>query len=390
MNLFDLIVLASVAGAVIGGFRLGFLARVASWVGLAIGLFLAVQFLPTAIESFQGPDPTRRLLIAFLVLVGGALIGQAAGLVAGTHLRKFVAPGPLRTVDRAIGGFVGGAGVLLSVWLLLPTMTEIPGWPSQQARNSVMARGIDSLAPDPPDTLQALRRLVGENRFPRVFDSVRPAIDPGAPPASLALPLDVQRRVATSTVKVEGVACGRLQEGSGFAAEEDVVVTNAHVVAGQRRTEVIRNDGKRLRGTVIMFDPDRDLALLSVPGLDVAPLGRSSGKARAEGAVFGHPNGQDPLRIAAARIDQRVDALGRDLYDRHTTRRDVFILAADLRPGDSGGALVDPGGRVMGVAFAIAPDRPGTSYALTSQELAEGLAEARNGVADTGPCLSSG
>jgi S1-C subfamily serine protease len=103
--------------------------------------------------------------------------------------------------------------------------------------------------------------------------------------------------------------------------------------------------------------------------------------------VFGHPGGQDPLRIAPARINQRVEAVGRDLYDAHQTRRDVFILASDLRPGDSGAALVNTTGAVMGVAFAIAPDRPGTAYALSSVELRAVLAVPRGNQASTGQCL---
>ena len=96
------------------------------------------------------------------------------------------------------------------------------------------------------------------------------------------------------------------------------------------------------------------------------------------------------VRIAAqpAQINREVEAVGRDLYDSHTIKRDVYILASDLRPGDSGGALVDTGGTVVGVAFAIAPDRPGTAYALTSKELTAALAQARKPGTSTGPCLS--
>jgi S1-C subfamily serine protease len=104
--------------------------------------------------------------------------------------------------------------------------------------------------------------------------------------------------------------------------------------------------------------------------------------------VFGHPGGQDQLVAAPAAIRQEVTAVGRDLYDRHDTRRDVFILAAELHPGDSGGPLVDPSGAVVGVAFAIAPDQPGTSYALTSKELQAALAEPRPATVSTGPCLT--
>jgi S1-C subfamily serine protease len=194
--------------------------------------------------------------------------------------------------------------------------------------------------------------------------------------------------VAASTVKVEGVACSRIQDGSGFSAAPDEVVTNAHVVAGERQTSVITPAGRRLKATVVQFDPNRDLALLRVPGLGQTPLPLATAKPGSEGAVFGHPNGQAELAITPAAIRQQVTAVGRDLYDSHETRRQVFILASDLAPGDSGGGLVNPAGAVVGVAFAIAPDRPGTSYALTTDEVRPVLALGGAAPVNTGPCLS--
>jgi S1-C subfamily serine protease len=104
--------------------------------------------------------------------------------------------------------------------------------------------------------------------------------------------------------------------------------------------------------------------------------------------VFGHPGGQVDLEVSPAGIAERINAVGRDLYDSRSTRRDVFILAADLAPGDSGGALVDEQGTVVGVAFAIAPDRAGTAYALTDDELSEVLALPRGATVSTGSCVN--
>jgi S1-C subfamily serine protease len=390
VNTLDLIVVLGGVAAAVGGYRLGFLARAASWIGLGVGLFVAARLLPSAMALFQGPDPTSKLMVASVLLIGGAFAGQALGLVAGSSLARAVPHGTARTVDRGIGAFFGTLGVLAALWLLLPAVADVPGAVSREARSSTIAQWLDRTAPAPPDTLQALRRLVGETNFPRVFESLRPAEVVGPPPASTGIPTPVLDRVAASTVRVSGEACNRVQEGSGFAAGDDLVVTNAHVVAGERRTEVTRPDGRDLRATVVHFDADRDLAVLQVPGLDQQPLPVGSTRVNARGAVFGHPGGQEKLRIAPAAVANRVDAMGRDLYDNRSTRRDVFILAADLRPGDSGGALVDANGAVVGVAFAIAPDRPGTSYALTSRELNTALAAPRRPNAGTGPCLRKG
>ena len=146
--------------------------------------------------------------------------------------------------------------------------------------------------------------------------------------------------------------------------------------------------GNRVQASVSSFDTDRDLAVLRVPRLGLQPLPIASADVGARGAVFGHPRGQDEVAVSPSVIRQHVEAVGRDLYDSHTTRRQVFILAADLEPGDSGGPLVDTAGRVVGVAFAIAPDRPGTAYALTDVELRAAIATP-NGQRATGPCLTS-
>ena len=391
MNLLDLVILAAVAAAAAGGWRLGFLARVVSWIGLALGLMVAARFLPAAVRSFEGPDPSSKLLIAGVVLLGGAFVGQGLGLLVGSQLKRFVPMGPLELLDSGVGAFVGAVGVIASVWLLLPAIGDVPGSVARQARTSSVARFIDRQLPPPPDTLQALRRVVGDTNFPRVFEALRPTPEVGPPPETTGIPPAVLQRAAASTVKVSGVACRRTQEGSGFSAGPDMVVTNAHVVAGHSpgATQVKRPDGRRLAATIVVFDPARELAILRVPGLSQAPLPIDGGGVGDGGAVLGHPNGQDQLRIAPAAIRQQVDAVGRDLYDSRPTRREVFILAASLKPGDSGAALINPAGAVMGVAFAIAPDRPDTAYAVTNKELRAVLAVPRGGAVSAGPCLTS-
>ncbi|HVE46082.1 MAG TPA: MarP family serine protease [Acidimicrobiales bacterium] len=391
MNLLDLVVISSAAAAGFGGYRLGFVARAASWVGLALGLMIAMRFLPAAVRTFEGPDPSTKLFIAAGVLLLGGFVGQGLGLVAGSSLRRFVPHGPLRAVDSSVGALVGVVGILAAVWLLLPAIADIPGSYARQARNSAIARFLDRQLPEPPNTVQALRRVVGDTNFPQVFEVLRPAPKTGPPPATTGIPAPVIERVSASTVKVEGIACDRMQEGSGFTAAADTVVTNAHVVAGHRagRTQVARPDGRRFDASIVVFDAARDLAVLRVPGLGQAPLLVGEAKVGDRAAVFGHPGGQDSLRIAPAAIREQVRAVGRDLYGTKSTRREVFILAAELAQGDSGGALVNPSGAVVGVAFAIAPDRPGTAYALTAGELRTVLAVPRRQPVASGPCLGS-
>jgi S1-C subfamily serine protease len=389
VNLLDLIIVVVAISAIVGGYRLGFLARAASWAGLVIGLILGARFLPQVVDALRNTTPSNRLLIAVAILVGAAFLGQALGLLAGAAVQRVIPLGPLRTADRVAGAVAGAVGVSVALWLMIPAMADVPGWWAREARHSRIARAIDTFPVRPPDALQAFRRLVGDANFPRVFDALRPAPDVGPPPADSGLTAAVISRVTRSTVRVEGQACRRIQDGSGFAVGPDTVVTNAHVVAGERQTQVFTADRRRLRAVVVVFDSDRDLAVLRVTDLRAPPLPIGVGKEGERGAVFGHPGGQTEVAVSPAGIIQRIVAVGRDLYDRHETRRQVFILAANLQPGDSGGPLVDATGTVVGVAFAIAPDRPGTAYALTTDELRPVLARPQAAPADTGSCLNA-
>ncbi|HEX4906025.1 MAG TPA: MarP family serine protease [Acidimicrobiales bacterium] len=385
MNVVDLIVILLMVGAAVGGYRLGFLARALSWAGMGLGLVLAARFLPSVLERFESGQPSGKLMIAVGVLLGGTFIGQALGLVVGARVQGVLPPGG-RPLDRVAGAVSGVLGILVGVWLMLPTLGAVPGTMARLARSSTVLSTIDDVAPPPPDTLQALRRLVGDTSFPEVFSGLDPSPDVGPPPAESGLSQETLDRVIPSTVQIEGPACGRIQEGSGFVAAEGIVVTNAHVVAGESETEVLTQDGRRVPARVVHFDPDRDLAVLAAPDLGLAPLPIGDAGPDDVGAVLGHPGG-GPLEVSPYLVSDEVEAVGRDLYDRRETRRQVLVLAADLAPGDSGAALVDPDGEVVGVAFAIAPDRPGTAYALDVVELQAALAAPRGDEVDTGRCL---
>ena len=370
-----------------GGYRLGLLARVTSWIGMGLGVLVGARLLPPLLRALEDAAPAQLLFVTLGTLFGMAFVGQAIGLLLGSRLRANLSGESVRSVDRAAGSAVGTLGVLLAVWVLLPLVADVPGWFAMQARTSAVAAFIDDRLPDPPNTADTLRRLVGEDQFPRVFDALQPAPDLGPPPTASNIPQGVVDAVVPSTVKVQGVACRRIQEGSGFVVAPGLVVTNAHVVAGEPETVVQRSDGSQVRATVVAFDPNRDLAVLAAPDLDRPALVRGDADVGAVGAVFGHPGG-GPLRAAPFEVGRRVSATGTDIYDQNRIEREVLILSSALQPGDSGGALVAPDGSVVGVAFAIAPDRAGVAYALAMEELDAVLAGDLSQPVDTGPCLS--
>ncbi len=390
MNVLDVVVIVLAIAAAIGGYRLGFLARAVSWIGLALGIYAAARFLPAIVRWLNPGNPSERLLVAFVVLIGGALVGQALGLIAGARLHRALPLGPIRDIDRGVGAGVGALGVLVALWLLLPSIAAVPGWPAREATSSAISGWVGSHFPRAPNTLQVLKNLVGPEDFPDVFNALHPGEALGPPPASAGISAALVDRVSQSTVKVEGQACDEIQDGSGFAVGNDLIATNAHVVAGEGpgRTKVLLPNGSTLPATVLLFDEDRDLALLRVPGLGEAPLPTATGSVGESVGDFGHPNGQDALALAPAEIAQDITAVGRDLYNTHNTSRNVFVLSAVLYPGDSGSPLVNQAGSVVGVAFAIAPDRPTTAYALASSELDAVLHETLGAAVSTGPCLS--
>jgi S1-C subfamily serine protease len=390
VNVLDVVVVAATAAAGYFGYRLGFVARVASWVGLAIGVTLAVAFVDDVLDTLSSQPSATRLLVALAFFLFLASAGQALGFAVGIALRRRLpARAGVHRIDRIGGAVVGVLGVLVAVWLLVPALTSASGWPARAARDSQIVRAINRYAPDPPPQAERLGRSVAEGPFPEVFSRLNGPGDVGTPPTKALAP-DVAARVASSTVRVEGEACDQIQAGSGWVAGPDLVVTNAHAVAGERNTHVETSDGRRLAATVVAFDPGRDVAVLRIRNLRLFALPRADGRDGVAGAVFGYPGG-GPLVISPARIAETVNAAGTDIYRTGRTRRQVFVIAAELAPGDSGGPLVDQAGRVVGVAFAIDPGQDATAYALTRAEVDAVLVPMLNAggrsAVGAGPCL---
>ena len=387
MNALDAVVLLGAAAAAFAGFRVGLTTRVLSWAGLAAGIALGVLLVDHVGDALQSSTRQTRLIasLAFLFLM--TVTGQALGIGAGSLLRRHRPRARLVTVaDRVAGAGTGLFSALLVVWLLIPVFASAPGWPAQAVRGSTIVRAVDQWGPEQPSSLRRLGRLVAEGRFPEVFDRLT-STDAGPPPTT-GLSAAVERGVAGSVVKVEGRACAVIQQGTGFVADDSLVVTNAHVVAGERATSVLTPDGRRIDAVVVAFDPALDVAVLRVPGpgLGLPVLRRAMGDVDTTGSVIGYPGG-GPERESPARISQKIDrAEGKDIYDSTTTFRELFVLAASLAPGDSGGPLLDQRGRVVGLAFAVDPGNSTTAYALTTSEIDRGLRAARG---KGGVCLAS-
>jgi len=385
MNWLDLliIVLAALAGA--AGYRMGLVARAVSWLGLALGLYVAARLIPHVLDGHESAPEGRLLLAAASILVIGGLAGQALGMFIGSHLRRTLPYDSVGTVDRAGGALAGMLGVFVALWLLIPAIAEVPDWPARQARTSAIARAIEGLFPTPPDAVDAIRQLVDDNS-PQVFAGLKPAPDVAAPPDSIVVASVVNESATNAVFRVDAPACGRIQEGSGFMVAPGLVATNAHVVAGSTDVSVHGEHGEDEPATVVAFDPFRDIALLSVEDIHAQPLTLGEPSVGDRGAIYGHPGGGD-LRAAPFDVAERVQAEGKDLFGDRRIVRDVLVLSATLRPGDSGAPVVREDGIVIGIAFAVAPDRSSVGYALTSDELQAVMAGSHDANVSTGQCL---
>ena len=386
MNVLDVLVAAAALAAAVVGYRLGFAARVGSWIGLGLGLVVGVRLLPWVLGQLQTASRPFLVLVAGLVVLGAAALGQAVGFALSERYLPRPRRPPAVAADRALGAVAGLLGCAALVWLALPLLAQVPGWPAEQTASSRVARAFAEDLPTAPDASRIAEALLGPNGFPQVLDDLAP---PGtvSPPAASGIRVAVARSVARSVVKIQGISCQRVLDGTGFAVAPDLVVTNAHVVAGERSTTVLRDDGTAHSATVVAYDPERDLALLSVDGLDRPALALSSPSVGERGGVFGHPHGA-PLRIAPFEVTGRTAATGPDIYGTRIVTRQVLQLATALEPGDSGSALVDPAGHVIGVAFAAATDRPHLGYALDISELGAVLAQPHATPVSTQQCAA--
>jgi S1-C subfamily serine protease len=246
-------------------------------------------------------------------------------------------------------------------------------------------RAVNGVMPQDVRTLYtSLRDFLNQSGFPPVFGDLPTPPNVNVPPPDQTLPQSVQQEVARahlSTFKVYGEAprCGRGIEGSGFVFAPHHVMTNAHVVAGTSQVAVQVSPDRNLAATVVLYDPERDVAVLDVPGLNAPSLSFAADTAKTgdPAVVLGYPQ-DGPFTVRSARIRTRTTVSGSDIYGKGTVRREIYAVRAQIRSGNSGGPLLDDGGSVLGVVFATALDAADTGYALSAGEVAVDASRGRN------------
>ncbi len=391
MNLFDILILVVVAAAVLIGISSGALPQIGGLLGGFGGAALVITILPAVEPRLTDLEPAIRAIVvlAGILLVVG--IGEAIGSSIGRLATVRLGASPLRTLDRALGGLVGGIQALLVIWLMSGLLAAGPlRYLATQAQTSLLVRGLNQVLPAPTEIAVELGRLLDDTGIPDLFVGLDPLPQPPvarpADPAAAA----IARRAENSTVKVSALTCEFTSSGTGFAIAGDYVVTNAHVVAGARTIRVAVSGGRPLDARAVFDDPELDVALLWVNNLNAAPLrfAASDPSRGAVGATLGFPHG-GALTISAAAVAGSYVAQGRDIYGTGRVSRAIVELRAEIDQGDSGGPLILADGTVGGVVFAEARTDEEVGYALTPTAVARAVEPAigRTGLADTGACI---
>jgi S1-C subfamily serine protease len=388
----DLVLAVVIISYAVSGWRQGLAVGALSLTGFLAGALLAMEIVPPMAEGLdEGLQRTFTVLVSVLLF---AWLGQLGGALLGARLRQHLTVRPAQLADQFFGMIAGVVAVVLVVWFVGGALRGSPAPQINRAvSSSRLLSSVDRYMPNELDTLaENFRHAVAGSDFPRVFEGVAPEqILPVPSPDPGAVPGAVLERAKRSIVKIVGDAaeCGRGQEGSGAIVAGQRVVTNAHVVAGvDAPTVQVGGSGERLRARVVLFDPQKDVAVLAVPGLQGPPLPIAAADLDHgdDAVVAGFPR-NGPFSAGAARVRTVIPALGEDIYGKPGVTREVYSLYANVQQGNSGGPLLDTSGRLVGIVFAKSLDDPSTGYALTVKEVAGDI---RAGIAAESTVSSGG
>jgi len=387
MNALDWILVVLVCAYALSGYWQGFVTGAFATAGLLLGGLFGVWIAPTVLGS-ANPSVWVSLGALFLVILCASL-GQAVLQYAGARVRGRITWRPVRVLDALGGAVLSACAVLLVAWALAVAVSGSNlHVVTKEVRGSVVLRKVDSAMPQSADdALSAFNNVVGTSFFPRYLEPFEPEhiVKVGPGPKAMLTTRPV-RDAAERVFKVHGASsCGRGIEGSGFEVAPDYVMTNAHVVAGVASPSVVIG-GNDVPATPVYYDPQFDVALLHVDTGGLSPLQFADAGQGDPVAILGYPQ-DGPFDAEPGRIRSEDNLRSPDIYGDGAVIRDVFALRGLIRPGNSGGAIVDRQGKVVGVVFAASVTDADTGYALTSKQVQGALkAVGRTAGTSTGGC----
>ncbi|GGK98626.1 MarP family serine protease [Sphaerisporangium melleum] len=373
-DLLDFILIVLVIAFAVSGYRQGFIIGAFSFLGFVGGGVLGVLIAPPIAHAVVSAS-TEQALLAIVIVFLGAVIGQFASSTIGAVVRSHVTWEPARTVDALGGTFTSALSVLIIAWLIGSLLSVAPfPWLSQQTNGSLLLRTVDQAMPEKAKEWQlSFKEFVDNSEFPQVFNAIGGGQFVEVPPPDASVVRGPQlQRARRAIVKVQGTApaCRKRIEGTGFVFAPHRIMTNAHVVAGVTQDLRVTDENRAGHDAqVVLYNPERDIAVLYVPDLDVTPLKFDyTAEGKDDAIIAGFPKGKG-FTIKPARIRVKQNAKASDIYARKTVTREVYAIRGLVQPGNSGGPLLTPTGQVYGVIFAAATDQPDTGYALTASEV---------------------
>ena len=397
MSWVDVIVLGLALVAGVSGWRHGLAVALLSFVGVLGGAVLGVRLAPLLAAGVD--NPSTRIVLSVAVVVLLVALGETTGVYFGRRIRDRLTGNRTLQLDSTLGSILQAVTVVVAAWLVALPLASA-SFPALAAgvRSSEVLTAVDSVMPAAAKALPGeLRSLLNNSGFPDVTNPFQetPISEVGEPNPALAQS-PVVNDIADSVLKIRGRApsCSRQLEGTGFVIGPELVMTNAHVVAGTDETGVEitrRNRIVELEAEVVLYDPQVDVAVLRVPDLDAEPLQFDPAPAQPgeDSVVVGYPL-DGPFTATAGKVRQQINLKGPDIYEAGEVTRDVYTIRAVVRSGNSGGPMIDTQGNVIGVVFGAALDNQETGFVLTVAQVAPAVQAAANATreVDTGPCAN--
>jgi S1-C subfamily serine protease len=376
----DILIALFVVLVVLRGARTGLLAGVFSLVGVVLGASLGSRVAPYLLP--EGENPLFGAGITLASILAFAVLGEIAARAAGGAVRNRLASPASEALDGIGGAVLGLALSLVLVWAIgvfaLQSSPLAGAFPA--VNESRILQLLDERMPS-----ELLTRAVAElNPLPQIRG---PEPDVAVPNGRLARDPEVLA-AGPRTMRVSSIACGYGVEGSGWVAAPDLVVTNAHVVAGEAVTRVQPGGaGPRYRAEVVLFDDRNDVAILRVAGLGLDPMPLARPRPGEATAVLGFPE-NGPLDVQPARTGATRRVISGDAYNRGPVERTVTGFRVYVRPGNSGGPVVNGDGEVVATVFASRAGSSDSGYGIPSQLVERRLAAAaaRTEPVSTGGC----
>ncbi len=385
--LIDLLIVIILAISIAHNLHSGFLRQFWSALGFFIGLLggrLLESYTLTLVHT-----PISRAIVTIITIFGLAAVGLTLGEYIGLRLKHHWNNDKFDRVDNGLGCLLSAASVLISVWLIASVINSLPATRLKaDVQKSHIISALNSILPPAPAVISDLGKLIDPNGFPDVFVGSEPIPRGNINLPSLGALQAAVNKDKNSVVRISGLGCGGIVSGSGFIVANDLVATNAHVVAGIAHPYVDDVNGRH-SAEVIWFDPNLDFAVLKVYGLggSVLPITTVSITPNTPGAVLGYPGGGNFNASAAAVMDE-FEASGHNIYGNGVTLRSVYEIDANVIPGNSGGPLIEENGDVMGVVFAQSTTYAHVGYALAMSKVNSEIrqAESAQQPVSTGQC----